>query len=598
MKKPSAALSLFVLLTLCVLSLLCVFLWVTHQRALRTAETVTRNLAEIISSRISDDFARIDAILSLVAADVSPADLALPAAADLPELPAQLARQVEHFDLLSGLYVFDAQGLLRQTNTAMTQFSVGDRAHFLQLKHSPVMRSFSSAQVARADGRWSIAQLRAIRGPSGEFLGAVSATVDIKSLARRLGGVTLQRPAQIAGNPDVILPDQVAQGSRIDLGAGGLILLRRTDDFKLIQRVPPLNIKDFNQALPESNPVRQRIVGGERQGSLRLIASTDGVHRLASFQRLEKYPFYVQVALAEEDFLKIWRREAMLATLLVCLLLGGVAAALYYMARAENRRLALHAQLQERNLALEQANSELEHFSCGISHDMRHPLRMIASYLQLIEMNLVKQLDEENQAYFHFATDGAKRLDKMLIDLLDYSRIGKGGEITAFSSRMALTEALLYLLPEKNEAAANISITGDWPPLQTRRDDVVRLLQNLVGNALKFRQPGQTPNIHIHGVLLEGFWRCCIHDGGIGIAPGQAERLFRIFARLHSADSYAGTGVGLAVCRKIVEQNKGRIWAESAGENQGSTFCFEFPVAHQPPAPELDEAANLKAEVP
>ncbi len=592
--KPPATLRFFLAASLCVLGLLGVFLWSSWQHAIGAAKTATRNLTEIIASRLYDDFARIDGTLGLIADEVTPAMLRPGNAADGARIAPHLARQVGHFDLLSGIYIFDAQGVLRLASEKTQPFSIGDRAHFLHLLNTDATRSFSEAQITRATGRRSISQLRAIRGPEGQLRGVISATIDVDTLARRLGGIASKRPD---------LPDAgdshgfgAHHGSMIDLGSNGAILLRRNDDFKLIQRVPPLNIEDFNHPLPPGNPVRQHIEAGERRGSLRLVASTDGVRRLASFQQLAAYPFYVQVALAEEDFLMVWRHEAILACALVFLLLSGVGLALRHMARAEKNLVAVHAELQEQNMALERANAELEQFSYGISHDMRHPVRMVSSYLQVIESALAGHLDNKNRCYFQYAIDGAKHLDTMLVGLLDYSRIGKDGNVSTFASRAALTEALLYLYPGQDEidaeTDAEIEVDGEWPALHARRDDVVRLMQNLVGNALKFRHPERTPRIRISGALEKNAWRCCISDNGIGIAPGQISRLFQIFQRLHSRERYEGTGIGLAVCRKIVEQYKGKIWAESPGEGQGSSFCFQLPLAKSltpnSPPPETD----------
>ncbi|MFA6310149.1 MAG: PAS domain S-box protein [Sterolibacterium sp.] len=228
------------------------------------------------------------------------------------------------------------------------------------------------------------------------------------------------------------------------------------------------------------------------------------------------------------------------------------------------------------------SNAELEQFSYTISHDMRQPLRMITSYLQLIERSLAGQFDAEQGEYFHFAIDGAKRLDAMLQGLLEYSRIGRLGEPPAsVASRSILDDVLRFLQPASAEAGAEVCIDGEWPQILASPDEMLRLLQNLIGNALKFRVAGRTPRITVTSASNGKDWRVSIADNGIGILPDQIDRLFQVFQRLQSRVDYDGTGIGLALCRKIAEHHGGRIWAESAGTNQGCAFIFNLPVVAQ-----------------
>jgi len=231
---------------------------------------------------------------------------------------------------------------------------------------------------------------------------------------------------------------------------------------------------------------------------------------------------------------------------------------------------------------LKRSNVDLEQFSYAVSHDMRQPLRMISSYLQLIERSLSGQLDNEKRDYFNFAIDGAKRIDQMLVALLEYSRVGRVGEPpTWIDSRAVLDEALQFLQPAIAEARAKLDISGDWPRIMARHDEILRLLQNLIGNAIKYRVAGRVPEITVSGEVVKNEWRLCVADNGVGIIPDQIKRLFQVFQRLQSREAYEGTGIGLALCRKIAEHHKGRIWAESAGEGQGSRFCVVLPVLRE-----------------
>jgi len=228
---------------------------------------------------------------------------------------------------------------------------------------------------------------------------------------------------------------------------------------------------------------------------------------------------------------------------------------------------------------LTRSNADLEQFAYAVSHDMRQPLRMVSSYLFLIENALVGRLDEETKQCLNFAINGAKRMDAMILSLLDYSRIGRVFESkVALSSKAALDEALVFLGPEISACHGEVKVSGDWPELFASRDELTRLLQNLIGNALKYHQDGQPPQVEVHGTVHRASLRVEVRDQGIGIEPEQMHRLFKVFSRLQAHSRFEGSGVGLALCRKIVEHHGGSIGAESAGAGQGCVFWFELPM--------------------
>jgi light-regulated signal transduction histidine kinase (bacteriophytochrome) len=225
------------------------------------------------------------------------------------------------------------------------------------------------------------------------------------------------------------------------------------------------------------------------------------------------------------------------------------------------------------------SNADLEQFAYAISHDMRQPLRMVSSYLQLIEKALRAHLDDDTRQYLAFALDGAKRMDSMILSLLDFSRVGRKTLPPApLESRVPLDEALQFLSPEIEASRAVVEVSGAWPAITASRDEMTRLFQNLVGNALKYRAEGQVPRVEVISSTVGAQWRVEVRDNGIGIDPGQTDRLFKVFSRLQSRAKYEGTGVGLALCRKIVEHHEGKIGVNSTGEGQGSTFWFEIPL--------------------
>ncbi|MCA1907430.1 MAG: PAS domain-containing protein [Magnetospirillum sp.] len=226
---------------------------------------------------------------------------------------------------------------------------------------------------------------------------------------------------------------------------------------------------------------------------------------------------------------------------------------------------------------LQQSNAELEQFAYVASHDMREPLRMISSYLGLIERRLAPA--GEVAEFLAFAKDGAQRMDKLILDLLQYSRIGRLSEAKTMTDLgQAAHEARAHLELALAEQGACLEI-GALPTIFASPDDMVRLFQNLIANAIKYRQPGIAPKVSITATRLTGAWQISVADNGIGITPEFFDRVFRIFQRLHGRDDHGGgTGIGLSICKKIVENHGGRIWVDSPGPNQGSVFTFTLPA--------------------
>jgi signal transduction histidine kinase len=241
----------------------------------------------------------------------------------------------------------------------------------------------------------------------------------------------------------------------------------------------------------------------------------------------------------------------------------------------EERRQAQES-LKQYALELERSNRELEEFAYVASHDLQEPLRIISSYLQLLSRRYSEQFDEDGQRFIHYTVDAADRLRELIDDLLAYSRVGTQGQpFTPTDCEVVLQEALinLQLVIEENSAV----ITYD--PLPTVMGDTTQLrqlFQNLLGNAIKFHSD-KPPHIHIGSRRETGHWLLWVQDNGIGLDPKFAERIFAIFQRLHNRGDYPGTGIGLTICKKIVERHNGRIWVESQ-PGQGTTFYFTLPT--------------------
>ncbi len=237
---------------------------------------------------------------------------------------------------------------------------------------------------------------------------------------------------------------------------------------------------------------------------------------------------------------------------------------------------------------LRRSNAELEQFAYVASHDLQEPLRKVASFCQLLEKRYGEQLDERGLQYIAFAVDGAKRMQVLINDLLTFSRVGRAGDVRVpLPLDKPLDVALTSLSAAIEESSAVIERAGPLPEVTGDPTLLAMLWQNLVGNAIKFRAPGRPPVVTVTAARQpDGMWQCCVTDNGIGIAPEFADKVFVIFQRLHGREAYPGTGIGLALCKRIVEQHGGEMHLDTS-HTGGARICFTLP-----PAPVADPAGQ------
>jgi signal transduction histidine kinase len=234
------------------------------------------------------------------------------------------------------------------------------------------------------------------------------------------------------------------------------------------------------------------------------------------------------------------------------------------------------AQLETQAIELQRSNADLEQFAYVASHDLQEPLRKIASFCQALQQRYGGRLDERADLYIDFAVDGAKRMQALINDLLAFSRVGRGGRA---DERVELEDALAdarHALAGALESSHTTIEHGPLPAVRGDRVQLASLLQNLIGNAVKFRG-AESPRVRIEAQHRDGMWELSCTDNGIGIDPEYAERIFLIFQRLHAREAYEGSGIGLALCRKIVEYHGGRIWLDP-GQREGARFRFTLPA--------------------
>ena len=238
---------------------------------------------------------------------------------------------------------------------------------------------------------------------------------------------------------------------------------------------------------------------------------------------------------------------------------------------------AANLALESRAQDLERSNAELEQFAYVASHDLQEPLRKVASFCQLLQRRYVGQLDARADQYIEFAVDGAKRMQALIDDLLAFSRVGRADrEPVLVSCATALSQARVNLAGEIRRAGGTVDAT-ELPSVRAELSLITSLFQNLISNAMKFRS-GKPPVVQVSAERADDYWLFSVADNGIGVEPEYADRIFVIFQRLHDRTAYAGTGIGLAMCRKIVEHYGGKIWLDTSFRG-GAKFCFTLPVA-------------------
>jgi signal transduction histidine kinase len=262
----------------------------------------------------------------------------------------------------------------------------------------------------------------------------------------------------------------------------------------------------------------------------------------------------------------------------------------------------INGTLEARTLDLQRSNSELEQFAYVASHDLQEPLRKVASFCQLLQRRYAGQLDEKADQYIEYAVDGAKRMQMLINDLLAFSRVGRIEQprvLVPAADLLAQARTNLATVIRKTHARIE---SGELPTVLAEPTLLAAVFQNLLSNALKFRSE-EALQVTVSAARDGEFWLFAVQDNGIGIAPDYADRIFVIFQRLHDKSTYPGTGIGLAMCRKIIEYHGGRIWLDTS-VTAGARFCFTLPVVHTvdhvadvarsggPGLPDSDEGAD------
>lgn len=246
---------------------------------------------------------------------------------------------------------------------------------------------------------------------------------------------------------------------------------------------------------------------------------------------------------------------------------------------AEARALAAQAESQRAAAELERSNRDLEQFAYAASHDLSEPLRTVSSFVGLLERRYRDRIDDDATLWIEHVVDGSKRMQALIDDLLRFSRVGReDGEVERVDLADVVDDVRALLGGLLHRRSATLEVGSDLPPVHAHRGQLVLVLQNLVANGVKFAGE-RAPVVRVAAAVAEPGWvRVDVDDDGIGIAPEHRERVFAMFSRLHPRSQYEGTGIGLALCQRVVERHGGRIWVEDAPSG-GARFSFTLPAA-------------------
>ena len=545
--------------------------WLSLRQYQERASVDARNLAQTMAQYVSDAIDRVDYGLTDAVGEVG-RQLA-GGSIDSASLNRFLVGQQSRQPSAEATRIADARGEILYGSVALvpraTPRSVADRDYFIvQRDHPGSGLVVSEPHVSGITGRWSLFLSRRIDDSQGRFWGICYSVLALDAIADFF--------------------------ARIDVGAKGGISLR-DQAMAIILRYPDPGgeFRGNNVVSPELDSFLRR---GETSGTYYSGTTWDGTARTVSFQKVGALPLYINVGLASADYLVPWRGEARWTALLVLsFLIVTLAWSVHFCRNLEQRAMAerlnkerLERQLDEKTVslrhhaeALERSNGDLEQFASIASHDLREPLRMISLYLSLLERRFGPALVGEGMEFLGFARDAALRMDRLVLDLLEFSRIDRRGTV------MERVE----ILPPINNAVANLALSIRESGAQVRLAETLdgavvmgdggqlsRLFQNLIANAIKYRAADRPPEIDIGCRREGGEWEFLVADNGIGIEAQYFERIFGIFQRLHTNSAIEGTGIGLAVCKKVVDRHRGRIWLDSI-PGRGTTFHVTLPAA-------------------
>jgi signal transduction histidine kinase len=419
---------------------------------------------------------------------------------------------------------------------------------------------------AESEEKMSVGFSAPIYGPQGDFRGVISSWVPVENLR-----TILEQEGNLQHEKDEL--------DWLVLDREGKIIIEKSPMSDMNSDVSRLELPSASKAAGERNKsgFLEELHERRQIPVVTGYASTKGYSSFPGFDwtmlvRMDRERAYAPINRL------IWTVVGV-GLLLVTPLVGFGVWASWRLIR-ERRNLVLSQKTLEASMAeLARSNADLQQFAYVASHDLQEPLRMVASYTQLLARRYKSKLDSDADEFIGYAVDGANRMQRLINDLLAYSRVTAQGKVLERVDCNGLLEEMLSNLRVAIEESRAVVTHDPLPTVMADGRQLGQLFQNLIGNAIKFRGE-EPPIVHVSAERRMGEWLFSVRDNGIGVDPQYAERIFVIFQRLHNREEYPGTGIGLAICKKIVERHGGRIWVESQVD-QGATFHFTLPITGQ-----------------
>ncbi|HEX8964698.1 MAG TPA: ATP-binding protein [Rhodocyclaceae bacterium] len=566
-----------------VVGVIAVSLQASYRMYFERAAITARNTSRLVAQNIVSEIERVDMGLGVVQDEYERERAA--GRIDPGRLATLLRRQQARLPMVDEVRIADARGRLvySSRDAVPAGISIGDRPYFVALRDDRGGGLAISRPLAnRVTGKPVVILARRLSGPDGQFDGVVSAPVAIEWFNQKFAA--------------------------LKVGAGGTVVLRgnASRDFDLLARFPQAGLIGQTTI----SPVFRAMVASSPQGGVyRANAAADDVERTFSYEAVGAYPLIALVGLSTEDTLTEWRPEAakfglLAAVFAVLSALGarfllrswGSQLRAYEEVRILNARLErdifaraqaeaevtrlnteLEARVQERTRELQAANRELESFSYSVSHDLRAPLRAIDGYSAILMEDNEARLDDEGRRCLERIRGNATRMGNLIDDMLDFSRTARREMQVASIDMHALAREVFDEVrgdaPRDREIELRL---GRLPPARGDRAMIRQVLVNLISNAIKFSAPRDRAVIEIAGTAGGGESVYSVRDNGVGFDMQYADKLFGVFQRLHGAAEFPGTGIGLAIVKRIVERHGGRVWAESR-PGEGAAMHFTLP---------------------
>lgn len=522
------------------------WLWQARQDAVLAAEQLVTSLARVAQERLDGAMRSVDLLLADTANKVAER----PAA---EQLNAYIKARVAAFPELRGIALINADGQMYyysyQTSPLL---DLSDREHFLVHRRTPQDQStyLSRPLVDRATRDVSIFATRAINDPQGTFLGVASAVILPEFFAQTLTSVTPE--------------------------PNGATAITNTQ-CEILSRVPKVE-----NLIGQQRPADNRLCIAARAGGAGTFLYTtaaDDVPRIVAYRSLANQLGIVSVGIPLEEALAHWRQQAWAVSLVELAVVSFMLAMAAILRRAEQRRSQLLDELGRTVKRLARSNEDLENFAYAASHDLQEPIRNIVRYSQLIARRYEGKLDPDADTFLNFIVESGWQLHDLINGVLAFSQIENTNHpFLEVDCETLLTEAQEFLADSIQTNQAVLTIQHPLPVLWGDPAQLALVFQQLLANAIKFHHPDHAPEIALSVRRLDQEWEFTVADNGIGIEPAHTATIFVIFKRLHSRQNYSGSGIGLALVKRIIQRHGGTIRVEST-LGQGARFIFTLPVA-------------------